>query len=46
MLGFIFGVLAVIAWLSYEIWKAPIFDDDMNVIQPEKKFKDLFKNKK
>jgi hypothetical protein len=43
---FILAIILVIIWLSYEIWAAPIYDDNMNLIQPEKKLKELFKKKK
>ena len=39
------GFIAVMAWLSYEVWSAPVCDEEGNVLQPQKKFKDLFKNK-
>lgn len=42
---FILAIILVIIWLSYEIWAAPTYDDNMNLIQPEKKLKDLFKKK-
>ena len=33
-------------WIWYEIYRAPMMDDDGNIIKPSKKLKDLFKNKK
>ena len=42
---FILVIILVIIWLSYEIWAAPTYDDNMNMIKPEKKLKDLFKKK-
>ena len=45
MIIFILAIMLVIIWLSYEIWSAPTYDNNMKMIQPEKKFKDLFKKK-
>lgn len=45
MIIFILAIMLVIIWLSYEIWSAPTYDDNMNMIQPEKTLKDLFKKK-
>jgi len=42
---FIILLILCTIWLSYEVWAAPTYDDNMNLIQPEKKFKDLFKKK-
>ena len=42
---FAITLISVIIWISYEIWRAPTYDDNMNLIQPEKKLKDLFKKK-
>jgi hypothetical protein len=36
--------LAVL-WIAYEVWRAPLIDDEYNTIVPAKKLKDLFKNK-
>ena len=41
MVGLI--IIAIFGWLAYEIWRAPHLDDNGNVIEPTKTFKDLFK---
>lgn len=33
----------LVAWIAFEIWRAPLVDENENVIRPAKKFKDLFK---
>jgi hypothetical protein len=30
-------------WLAFEVWRAPLLDEDHNVIEKEKTFKDLLK---
>lgn len=36
---------SILIWMSYEIWRAPLLDDNYNVIRPTKTLKDLFKYK-
>jgi hypothetical protein len=36
-------ILSSVLWLSYEIWRAPLLDDNYKVIQEEKTFRDLLK---
>ena len=38
-------VLIVVLWLAYEIWRAPLYDHNNNIVQPPKKLRDLFKKK-
>ena len=35
----------LLAWMSYEVWRAPLLDDNYNIIRPTKTLKDLFKYK-
>lgn len=37
--------ISLLAWISYEAWRAPLLDDNYNIIQPTKTLKDLFKYK-
>ncbi len=37
-------VIAIL-WIAYEVWRAPLIDDNYNTIVPAKKFRDLFKKK-
>jgi hypothetical protein len=46
MLFFIVLLIIVILFFAYEIWRAPLLDDDYKEIKPTKNFKDLFKFKK
>ena len=41
----VFFIITILSWLAYEIWAAPLLDDDNNIIRPTKKLKDLFKKK-
>ena len=43
MLGIGIGFIVVVLWLSFELWKAPVYDDEYRIVQREKKFSDLFK---
>ena len=39
-------LISVIIWISYEIWRAPLYDEQtMKMIKPAKTLKDLFKKK-
>lgn len=35
-----------ILWLAYEVWRAPLLDDNYKVIRPTKTLKSLFRIKK
>ena len=37
--------ISLLLWISYEVWRAPLLDDNYNIIRPAKNFKDLFKYK-
>lgn len=37
--------ISILAWISYEVWRAPLLDNNYNIIRPAKTFKDLFKYK-
>jgi hypothetical protein len=33
-----------VVWIAYEIWRAPVYDDDgLTIIKPQKTIKDLFR---
>ena len=38
-------IIVSVLWLAYEAWRAPLVDDDNNVIVSAKKLRDLFKKK-
>jgi hypothetical protein len=46
MIYFIIFLFLPIAWLAYEAWRAPLIDNNHNIIRPAKSFRDLFKKKK
>ena len=37
--------ILLLMWISYEAWRAPLLDDNYNIIRPAKTLKDLFKYK-
>lgn len=43
-----FGVLLIVTglWMGFEIYRAPMMDENGRVIKPGKKFSDLWKRKK
>jgi len=36
-------IIIIFGWLAFEIWRAPHLDEKGNIVEPAKKFKDLFK---
>ena len=42
MIVLLITLILVGLWVSYESWKAPMFDDKMNLIRDERTLKDLF----
>lgn len=38
-------LISFLLWISYEVWRAPLLDDNYKVIKPAKTFNDLFKYK-
>ena len=45
MIYFAIGLIAIGLWMAFEIWRAPMVDQDENIIIPGKQLKDLFKRK-
>ena len=45
MIYFIIGIVGSILWISYEMYTAPMMDDDGKITKPGKKLSDLFKKK-
>ena len=41
---FIIGI-SILIWMVYEIWRAPLLDDNYNIIRPAKTIKSLFRIK-
>lgn len=43
MIYIILALVACVSWIAYEMWRAPLLDDNHKVIKPAKKLKDLLK---
>ncbi len=39
------GLIGIGLWMAFEIWRAPLVDQNENILIPEKQLKDLFKRK-
>ena len=46
MTYFIIGIIGTFLWMVYEFYRAPMMDENGNVIKEGKKLKDLFKKTK
>ena len=42
---FAIGIIGTGLWMAFEIWRAPLVDQNEKIIIPAKKLKDLFKRK-
>ena len=42
---FAIGIIGTCVWMAFEIWRAPLVDQNDNIIIPTKQLKDLFKRK-
>ena len=42
---FAIGLIVIGLWMAFEIWRAPMVDQDENIIISGKQLKDLFKRK-
>lgn len=42
---FAIGLIGTGLWMAFEIWRAPMVDQNENIIIPGKQLKDLFKRK-
>ena len=42
---FAIGIIGTGVWMAFEIWRAPLVDQNENILIPEKQLKDLFKRK-
>ena len=45
MIYFIIGIVGTILWIAYEMYTAPMMDDDGRITKPGNKLSDLFKKK-
>jgi len=39
------GIIGTIIWMAFEMWRAPMMDDDGKITKPGNKLSDLFKRK-
>ena len=40
------GIIGTIIWMAFEMWRAPMMDDDGKITKPCNKLSDLFKKKR
>ena len=45
MIYFIIGIVGSILWIGYEMYTAPMMDDNGRITKPGNKLSDLFKKK-
>jgi hypothetical protein len=45
MIYFIIGIVGTILWMAYEMYTAPMMDDNGRITKPGKKLSDLFKRR-
>jgi hypothetical protein len=45
MIYFIIGIVGSILWIAYEMYTAPMMDDEGRITKPGNKLSDLFKKK-
>ena len=46
MIYFIIGIVGTTFWMVYEMYTAPMMDDDGRITKPGNKLSDLFKKKR
>ena len=43
---FILVIISFVIWIAYELWRAPLYDEQtMKIIRPTKTLKEIFKKK-
>lgn len=45
MIALVIISVLLLVWISYEVWRTPLLDDNYNIVRPAKTLKDLFKYK-
>ena len=45
MIYIIIGIVGTILWMAFEMWSAPMMDDNGRITKPGNKLSDLFKKK-
>jgi hypothetical protein len=46
MIYFIIGIIGTTLWIAFEMWRAPMMDDNGRITKPGNKLSDLFKRKR
>ena len=46
MIYFVIGIIGTTLWMIYEMYTAPMMDDDGRITKPGNKLSDLFKKKR
>lgn len=46
MVGLIIFLIASFSWMAFEIWRAPMMDENGNIIKKGNKLSDIFKRNK
>jgi len=46
MIYIIIGIIGTILWMAFEMWRAPMMDDNGRITKPGNKLSDLFKKKR
>ena len=45
MIYFIIGILGTFLWIGFEMWRAPMMDDNGKITKPGKKLSDLWRKR-
>lgn len=40
---FVIGLIGTVLWIAFEMWRAPMMDDNGNITKPGKKISDLWR---
>jgi hypothetical protein len=43
MIYFIIGIIGAALWVAFEMWRAPMMDDNGKITKPGKKLSDLWR---
>ena len=46
MIYFVIGIIGTTIWMAFEMYTAPMMDDDGRITKPGNKLSDLFKKKR
>jgi hypothetical protein len=43
---FIIGIIGATLWMAFEMWRAPMMDENGNITKPGKKISDLWRKRR